>query len=216
MNEQFYVGNVINRSVTCNIETTFSMINTLEKALNDYHIQTASSIKLFTEKAVIREYHKDQIIFSEGKKSDYEYFLLKGVLHRYNISDKGESVTTGFYMATSVITPHHARTNNNKSIFTLEALTDSVIAEIPADEFELLRSTNNEFHLFGQTIIEGELSKIFFSEVVNRSYSARERLLNLRKVFPNLENLVPLTVIASYLGITNVSFSRLRAELTKG
>jgi CRP-like cAMP-binding protein len=187
----------------------------LEKALSAFNIKSASSRKLFIDKAVIKEYPINQPIFAEGKKSEFEYFLLKGVLHRYNVSEKGYAVTTGFYIAVTVITPHLARTSKDKSIFTLQALTDCLLAEIPAKEFDYLRRTNSEFHQFGQNIIEGELSRIFFSEMVNRSYSAKERLLNLRKVYPNIENLVPLNIIASYLGITSVSFSRLRAELTK-
>jgi CRP-like cAMP-binding protein len=186
----------------------------LEKALNAFNIKSASSRRLFINKAVIKEYPINQIIFTEGKKNEFEYFLLKGILHRYNYSEKGYAVTTGFYIALTVITPHLARTSKDKSIFTIQALTDCVLAEIPSAEFDFLRRTNNEFHQFGQNIIEGELSRIFFSEMVNRSYSAKERLLNLRKVYPNIENLVPLGIIASYLGITNVSFSRLRADLT--
>lgn len=188
----------------------------LGKVLIDFNIKSASSRKLFTDKTLIKEFPKNHAIFSTGENCEFEFLLLKGVLHRYNSSDKGDLVTTGFYMAPTVTTPHHARTSNSKSIFSLEALTDSVIAKIPVDELDLLRRTNSEFHLFGQKIIESELSKIFYSEMVNRSYSAKERLIYLRKLYPNLENLVPLTIIASYLGITNVSFSRLRADLTKG
>lgn len=151
----------------------------------------------------------------EGKKNELEYLLISGVLHRFNISDKGEIVTTGFYMPKSVITPQFARTNKRKNIFSLQTLTDAEIAEISVKDLDNLRYNNKEFHDFGQRILENELTLTFFNEVVYRSYNAKERLLSLRKQFPNLENLVPHNIIASYLGITNVSFSRLRNELSK-
>lgn len=170
---------------------------------------------MFIQRAQIAELPKNEIIFIEGKKNQSEYLLLSGVAHRYNISDKGDIVTTGFYMSDSVITPHFARTHKGKNIFSLQTLTEAIIAEISVKELDYLRYTNDEFQAFGQRIIETELANNFFNEVVFRSYNAKERLLALRKQFPNLENLVPHTIIASYIGITKVSFSRLRNELTR-
>ncbi len=118
-------------------------------------------------------------------------------------------------MLKAVIIPHFARDHNNKSIFSLQALTDIIIAEIPVKELDNLRNYNKEIQEFGQRIIESELALTYFNEVVFRSYSAKERLLAVRKWFPNLENMVPHNIISSYLGITNVSFSRLRNELSK-
>jgi CRP-like cAMP-binding protein len=191
------------------------MTNHLDDILNHFGISSRALKKLFEDKSVIKELPKNINIFVEQKKNEFEYFLISGVTHRYNISDKGEIVTTGFYMGKSVITPHFARTNMGKSIFSLQTLTDIVLAEIPVIELNNLRNSNREFQEFGQKTIEAELTKTFYNEVVFRSYSAKERLLELRKQYPNLENLIPHNIIASYLGITNVSFSRLRRELTK-
>ena len=191
------------------------MIDGLDEILNDFGVTSTSSRQLFKDKSTLKEYSKSKDIFVEGKKNDLEYLLVSGVLHRHNISDKGDIVTTGFYMPKSVITPHFARTNKGKNIFTLQTLTDSVIAEIPVEELDNLRFNNKEFHEFGQRIIEKELAQTYFNEVVYRTYNAKERLLALRKNFANLENLIPHNIISSYLGITNVSFSRLRNELSK-
>ena len=191
------------------------MIDGLDEILNDFGVTSTSSRQLFKDKSTLKEYSKSKDIFVEGKKNDLEYLLVSGVLHRHNISDKGDIVTTGFYMPKSVITPHFARTNKGKNIFTLQTLTDSVIAEIPVEELDNLRFNNKEFHEFGQRILEKELLQTYFNEVVYRTYNAKERLLALRKNFANLENLIPHNIISSYLGITNVSFSRLRNELSK-
>ncbi len=191
------------------------MAEILDNILNDFGITSTFSRQLFKDKASLKEYSKSKEIFAEGKKNELEYLLISGVLHRYNISDKGEIVTTGFYMPKSVITPHFARTNKGKNIFSLQTLTDTVIVEIPVNELDNLRYNNKEFHEFGQQILEKELAQTYFNEVVFRSYNAKERLLSLRKQFSNLENLVPHNIISSYLGITNVSFSRLRNELSK-
>lgn len=186
----------------------------LEKFLQEIGVTSAFSIELFKDKSVIREYSKSENVFVEGGKNETEYIVLSGVLHRFNISEKGEIITTGFYMSKSAITPHFARTNNGKCIFTLQTLTDVVIAEIPVIELDNLRYNNKEFNEFGQKIMQMELRQTFYNDIVYRSFSAKERLLILRKHFQNLENIIPHDIIASYLGITNVSLSRLRNKLT--
>ena len=193
-----------------------TMNHKLTAILNDLGIVTSSSKQQFTDKAEVVELSKNHNVFLEGKNNHYEYILISGIVHRYNISDKGDAVTTGFYMAPSVITPHCARTNNGKSIFSLQTLTDVVMAEIVVTDLDELRYSNREYGDFGQRIMEAELARTFYNETVFRSFNAKERLLTMRKQFPCLENLVPHNIIASYLGITNVSLSRLRNELAKG
>lgn len=191
------------------------MTDKLYELLNELGITSSFSKQLFIDKSTVTKYSKIKDVFVEGRKNDLEYLLISGVLYRFNYSDKGDIVTTGFYMPQSVITPHFARTNKGKNIFNLQTLTEAVVAEIPVKELDKLRNINKEYREFGQRILEAELSQTYFNELVFRSYSAKERLLHLRKQFPNLENLIPHNIISSYLGITNVSFSRIRNELSK-
>lgn len=128
------------------------------------------------------------------------------------MNDKGEIITTGLYMGPRVITPHFARTVNNKNIFSLQALTNVVLLEIPVRQLDELRYNVPEFRLFGQNVLENELAVNLKTDIDYRSLTAKEKLTLLRNAFPGIENLVPHQVIASYLGITNVSLSRLRKE----
>ena len=187
----------------------------LSDILDDLGVVSTSSKQLFLEKADVTELNKNHHIIGEGKSNHSEYVLISGIVHRFNISDKGDMVTTGFYLSKSVIMPHFVRTNNGKSIFGLQTLTDVVLAEISVLDLDYLRYTNKEYMEFGQRIITAELARTFYNEAILRCFNAKERLTTFRKQFPNLENLVPHNVIASYLGITNVSLSRLRNELAK-
>lgn len=180
--------------------------------MTTFGFQSTQTQNLFLDCSIIKRFNKNEIVFSEGKKTNSEYFLIEGVLQRFNDTENGERVTTGFYLGYSVITPNFARTIKNKSLFSLQALTETIIIEIPVADFDNLRFTNKEFQLFGQRVLEEELSKSILTETTFRSSNAKERLTLLRKAYPNLENLIPHHIIASYLGITNVSFSRLRSE----
>jgi len=187
----------------------------LETVLQNFGIISEFSQNLFAANCSFKEYQKGKILFAEEKKNITEYLVLNGVLHRFNVTDNGENVTTGFYLKNTFVTPNFARTVKNKSIFSLQALTEIQIVEIPVIALDKLRHTDQEFKNFGQRILEFELSKNLFNEVTFRSLNAKDRLIQLRKDFPNLENLIPHNIIASYLGITNVSFSRLRSDYAK-
>jgi CRP-like cAMP-binding protein len=186
----------------------------LDRTLRLLGIQAEEARTLFTSHATVREYEKGEIIFREKRSNSTEYILLDGILHRYNTTPQGLPVTTGFYQAAAAITPHFARTIAEQSLFSLEALTRSVVAEISVEDLDRLRSISPELERFGARVVANELLSNLQEDVVNRSTSAKERLLLLRRRHPLLENLVPHSTIASYLGITNVSFSRLRSALS--
>ncbi len=71
-----------------------------EKHINEilikHGVTSALSRKLFIDRITCKVYSKSSNLFVEGKKNDYEYILISGVLHRYNFSDQGVMVTTGF------------------------------------------------------------------------------------------------------------------------
>lgn len=191
------------------------MSENLLSALTTFGLSSNQTKELFLEHSTIKKYNKNDILVSTEERNDKEYFLIEGVLHRFNNDERGDIITTGFYLGSTVVTPHFARTIRGKSLFSLQALTDVHLAVIPVSTLDNLRHTHKAFLLFGQKVIDEELSKNMLVDIAYRSSSAKERLLLLRKMYPNLENLIPHNIIASYLGITNVSFSRLRGELAK-
>lgn len=184
----------------------------LKQLFAELGLKTDSSQQLLWSKCLQLELNKMQLIFSKDKANEFEYILVDGILHRFNMNEKGEIITTGLYMGPRIITPHFARTVNNKNIFSLQALTSVVLLEIPVKQLDELRYKVPEFRLFGQTVLENELAANLKTDIDYRSLTAKEKLTLLRNAFPGIENLVPHQVIASYLGITNVSLSRLRKE----
>ncbi len=186
----------------------------LTELIGRVHVLAPKQLQQITNECEIKAFQKQQHIAETGNVDLNEYFLLDGIVHRYTFAEEGEFITTGFYMSPTIITPNFARTSDQKSIFSLQALIPSVIAFIPVDKLDELRNSTPEIRRWGQRVVERELKIAFFHETVFRSSSAKERLLRLRKKYPNLENQVPHSCIASYIGVTPVSFSRLRKELT--
>lgn len=183
--------------------------------LNAYSPVSPSIVQLVLENGIYQSYKRNEIIFSEKRYNAFEYFQLEGIAHRYNTDENQQVLTSGFYQNETVITPHFARTTNSQSIFSLQALTDCQYLKVPVGTFDELRDAHPSVRAFGQRVVEKEFVKSLNHEVLFRSYTAKDRLLYFRANFASLENLIPHTIIASFLGITPVSFSRLRNELAK-
>lgn len=187
----------------------------LNRILNDYSPVGQAAVELIFEHGSIEMIRKDEIVFHEKRYNAFEYFQLEGVSHRFNVDSDMQTVTTGIYQNEMVITPHFTRTSNGQSIFSLQALTDCCYLKVPAGTFRDLSNVNEQVRMFGRAVVEQEFITNLNFEVLFRSHTAKERLLYFRANYPLLENIIPHTVIASFLGITPVSFSRLRNELAK-
>jgi len=194
---------------------TDESIQLLSHVIISYKELSPPSLAHMLDNAVLRDLRRDDYLFREGKQCTFEYFLLEGILQSTVTNDDGECITTGFYNNGMVLTPHFARTIKDRSVFNVQALSDALVAEMPVTVLDSLRYSFNDIKQFGLKVVEQELLKSIQHDIGFRAMSARQRLLSFRENFPSLENKIPHTIIASYLGITPVSFSRLRNELSK-
>lgn len=195
------------------METEFKQI--LSRILNNYAPVGSAAVDILFGNGTVETIMKNEIVFHEKRFNAFEYFQLEGVSHRFNVDDDLQPVTTGIYQNEIVITPHFTRTTNSQSIFSLQALTECTYLKVPAGIFRDISEQNEQIRIFGRAVVEKEFIRSLNFEVLFRSFSAKDRLLFFRNNYPLLENVIPHTIIASFIGITPVSFSRLRNELAK-
>jgi CRP-like cAMP-binding protein len=155
---------------------------------------------------------KGEPISRVGQKNNLEYFVIEGICKSFLSTPEGENVTISFFMSNSIISPSSTRNQEGKSVINIQALTDVEIAAFDASEFEKLMIEDLEIRDFGNSVLRIELMAKVQKEIALASLKGKDRLLILRKIYPNIENLVPHSDIASYLGITTISLSRLRTQ----
>ncbi|MBL7933044.1 MAG: Crp/Fnr family transcriptional regulator [Bacteroidia bacterium] len=160
-----------------------------------------------------RSFPKSELFAKLKTKNNSEYIVLDGFCRSFLTNPEGDDVTLRFFKANDVISPHITRTKQNVSIINLQALTDIELLEFNAAEFLELMIKNLEIREWANTILKEELMRKTEKEIDLISSTAKERLLKFRKDYAILENLIPHPIIASYLGITNISLSRLRGEI---
>ena len=188
----------------------------LADTVRHYSDMSRNSLELLAGHCTILEPDKQQTFIRQGLANGQEYFLLDGLVRSFASSDLHDDVTLYFYGPQSVLPPHTTRTANGLSTLNYESLTSCVLAAIPADVFSRLMRENTEIYRFAHTVLERELQAKTRKEIGMAVLPARDRLLELRAIFPALENWVAHAHIASYLGITQVSLSRLRKEIAQG
>ncbi|MEO9893268.1 Crp/Fnr family transcriptional regulator [Aurantibacter sp.] len=163
---------------------------------------------------LIKYVHFDQgeLITSVGQQNNLEYFLINGICKTFLYTPEGEDVTISFFMPNSIISPSTTRNKDGKSLINLCALTAVEVAAIDAEAFEKLMVEDLEIRHFGNTVLRNELMTKVQKEIALASLKGIDRLLLLRKNYPNIENRIPHADIASYLGLTTISLSRLRTK----
>jgi len=159
-------------------------------------------------------FEKGDVFIQRTKRNEKEYFILGGVCKSYLISPDGEEITISLFTENNIISPQSIRTSKNISNLNFKALTKLELVSMNAEEFESLMIENIEIRHSGNTVLQNELISKVEKEIGLAALTAKERLIEFRKKYRLLENLIPHTDIASYLGITNISLSRLRKDLS--
>lgn len=160
------------------------------------------------------KFSKNDFLIQRGNTAPYYYFLESGYLRSYAIDLEGNDITTKFFAPDDIVIDWHSYFLKKAAREDLQALTDGKCWKITFPDFMKLFHIE-AFREVGRT----RLVQNYF-ELKNHSVSvitepAKSRYLELLKEKPNLIQNVPLKHIATYLGITDTSLSRIRNDITK-
>lgn len=188
------------------------MHETIGQIINSVTSISDKSIEKINNLVEYISFKKGDVIAAVGQKNNHEYFMIDGICKSFINTPEGESVTISFFMPHSIISPSTTRNQEGKSLINIQALTDVEIAAINAMAFEKLMVDDLEIREFGNSTLRIELMVKVQKEIALASLKGKDRLLQLRRNFPNIENQIPHADIASYLGLTTISLSRLRTK----
>ncbi|MCP2025501.1 CRP-like cAMP-binding protein [Flavobacterium sp. HSC-32F16] len=157
-------------------------------------------------------YRKGHIILKAGKVESSIYFIKKGIVRAY-INEGNNDVTFWFGKEGETIISMKSYVENQNGYENIELLEDCELYELKTADLE--RLFNSDIHIanWGRKFAEKELIKTEERLIPKLFKNASERYLDLITNHPELIKRIQLGHIASYLGITQVSLSRIRAEL---
>ncbi len=187
--------------------------NLLSNIIQSIFPMSEGSRQAIEDLVEIIQHENGTTFIKESQLNSKEYFILEGICRSYVYSPEGEEITISFFSDKSVLSPYMTRTRDKRSNLNFQALTDLTLGAMDAAKFENLMIENLEIREFGNTVLRNELRLKVDKELSMAATTASDRLIKFRKDFYMFENRVPHPVIASYLGITNISLSRLRRKL---
>jgi CRP-like cAMP-binding protein len=185
----------------------------LKKHIDGIALMTSEAWNELQNIVRISEIKNEEFLFKEGTKASDEAFLVRGILRSFYRAYDGEEVNVAFYTENTVLPPHYFRTKNGVSHLNIQALSDAVVAVFNTDQFSALRYKHESLMKYGNVIVERELEYKTQKEILLLTQNAEERYKTFREMYPGLENYISQYQIASYLGITPVSLSRIRKGL---
>jgi CRP-like cAMP-binding protein len=174
---------------------------------------TEEEKNIIIDLAFFTSFKKGTILLKEGQLSKDSYFVVKGCIRCYYIVD-GEEKTTAFYSEAESLTPPCALTNK-PSEYYISCLEDSVLsagdAEPDEDFFKKFPKLEKLCRILSEDL--HSKSQIAFDNF--KISSPEQRYLHLLETRPDLVQRIPQYYLASYLGITPQSLSRMRNRLVK-
>lgn len=157
------------------------------------------------------EFPKGHHLFRQGEVCRHIFYIEKGLARVYYHSGSGKEITAWFYAENSFLTAHDSFYQHKASPSYCELLEDSVVYSLKYTDMEIMLNENHDLAIFAfHTVFE--LAKKL-TEFINgfKFQSAEERYNALMRNYPNIFQRTKLGYIASFLGITQETLSRLRA-----
>lgn len=160
------------------------------------------------------DFSKNDLLMEEGKVASYYFFLESGFARSFAIDLEGNEVTTNFFAEGDIVIDWKSYFQKSPCREYIKAIGPGIAWRITFEKFMKL------FHIEAFRAIGRNRLVTGYFDLKNHSVSmisvqAKERYLELIERYPDLGLNVPLKYIASYLGITDTSLSRIRKELSK-
>lgn len=167
--------------------------------------------------AILRERHieKNDYFIRAGQVPPEFGFVASGLMRLYYLTEEGNEFTKAFCLENSFVTSYSALLLNKPSGLFIQALENTVLLVGDFDEFRKLYNKHICWQELGRKIAENLFIKKEERESPLLLDSAEIRYTKFLKEYPLLDKRIPQYHIASYLGITPVALSRIRARRSK-
>jgi CRP-like cAMP-binding protein len=159
--------------------------------------------------SVERVMTKTHIVRQEDAATD-EFMLMDGQLASTICDPDGKEVCVGLYVGPCVVTPVIARTRAGRSLVSITATTDAKIARIDSEVLTQLMILLEPIRDWANGVLRDALSQKADREWCLAALGGSDRLAWFRETYPEHEDIFNHTLIASFLGVTPVTLSRLR------
>jgi len=162
--------------------------------------------------SVERNYKKGDLLLGQNDVCRRSFLIMSGAARKYYLND-GKEITTELFFENDLAVSFESYTLQQPSRECIEALTDITASTISYDSFQEAKSKSQK--LLSLDLMLTEYYAIWVEQRLFEFHTltATERYMNILQKSPHVVQTIPLTIIASYLGISLETLSRIRAKI---
>lgn len=192
------------------------MYDLILKNITQYITLSNEERDYFVSLLLPKKLRKRQYLIQAGDACRYECFITKGCLRQYYVDEAGQEHIVMFAEEGWWISDMYGLVTGNAALTNVDALEDAELLLIERTTFDKLMLQYPVFERFFRI----KLQRAFIAHqrrlIENMSLPANQRYSNFAEQYPSFEQRLPLKQIASFLGITPESLSRIRRQRQKG
>lgn len=168
----------------------------------------------FTKQVKARSFVKNEIIKDYHKTEKYINILISGSVAHFVLANE-KDICINLYYENQIFSDYLSFLTQSPTVIKTECLEDSIVWSIRHDDLYNLYSRSSKSFLIGKAISEAMFIRKQSEQINLLTLSPTERYLKLIKERPEIVQRTPLKIIASYLGITAESLSRIRKKISR-
>ena len=185
-----------------------------KEKLHRKHSLTEDDLKVLQSIGHIQKFNAGESIVKLGEVNDHIFIITSGIWREYCFYH-GEEATIWFSVAGEITFSVWGYVHQKPSHLFIESITDSEALCVSRQQLSSLFNSSLKFANLGRCIVEEFILLYEGWHIKMWRQNAFERYLNLLEEYPEVIGAIPLKYVASYLGITVQSLSRIRAGLKR-
>lgn len=170
-------------------------------------------LKELSDLFIRREYSKNQLLVTEGELWNKVFYIHQGIIRLFYMDNDGREFNKGFYWEQQMAWPIAPSAQKEESLFNIAAIEDIVVSVCLFDKFYSWLVQHGYWQKFALKYTEAFVEQKFEREHEFLLNTATERYKKFCNKYPELVNRIPDYHLASYIGISNVSLSRIKRSL---
>lgn len=191
------------------------MLEMLKEHFKKYSFLGPKEVATIIDLSRFKSYKQGDVVFDAGDVNYNMYGVLKGLLRSHVVNTNGEERTVFLVSEGMVVSSSRTFAYGQESIEKLTAIEDSWVAVIDYRLFQQKAEQNLKLQRFSSEMLKQNLVEAVERIEFHTLMSPQERYLKLMERRPQLAQRVPQIYLASYLGVTPVSLSRIRRRVAQ-
>tara|TARA_Y100001963_G_scaffold25088_1_gene34004 strand:- start:601 stop:1182 length:582 start_codon:yes stop_codon:yes gene_type:complete len=189
------------------------MLDELFRQLEEKIELTKEDKQLLPSFFAVKKLRKKQFLLQEGDYCKNLAFVSKGALKSYTIDDKGQEHISLLAWEGWWVSDFKSFICDEKAILYIEAIEDSEVLLISHSNYEDLLTKIPSMERYFRILYQNSLVTKDRRLISSNTYSAEEKYLHLIKMYPFISQRIPQNLIASYLGLSPETISRVKKNL---